>query len=96
MQNLKFAVALSSFVFSLCGQEPARFESGALTTNRDFNVKFTSPAAAFLFTCKAKINETKPCGKQQNITETTVAMMARTRLLLGAGDEPSKGGGFHG
>ena len=62
-----------------------------------FIAPWMSPAAALLFTCKAKIKEIKPWGRQQNKTDKTVAIIAKTKLLLGAEAAALMGGGgFHG
>src|SRR5215831_15695800 len=55
-----------------------------------------SPAVASLLTCVAKYNDSKPCGRQQKISETTLATMARTMLLGTFGVPDCGGGGVHG
>src|SRR6266536_2185836 len=54
-----------------------------------------SPAAAFLFTCMTKINETTPCGRQQ-ARETTVATIARIMLFGTAAAALEDVGGVNG
>src|SRR6266699_4217967 len=62
-----------------------------------FVAPWISPACAFLSTCKAKISERAPCGRQQRMSERAEATIARTRLFgTVAGAFKGGGGGMNG